>query len=87
MGDEASPQPPTRNGDEMPEDVNLLRAIDRIVILERQVAVREETMKGVEVRLAKIEVVLSKLTWLIIAAIVAAAMAFILSGGLRVPLV
>ena len=52
MGDEASPQPPTRNGDEMPEDVNLLRAIDRIVILERQVAVREETMKGVEVRLA-----------------------------------
>lgn len=71
----------------MPDDSNLTRVIDRIVILERQAAVKEETMKGIEARLGKIETVLSKLTWLIVGAIFSAALAFIMTGGLRVPLV
>lgn len=69
--------------DRMSRDFELLR--DRVVILERQQAVREESMKSVDARLLHIENILSRLTWLVIGGIIAAAMAFMIGGGFNVP--
>ena len=49
------------------------------------VAIREEGMKSTHMRLDKIETVLSRLTWLLVSGIGMAFVAFIVSGGLRVP--
>lgn len=56
---------------------------DRVVSLEQKYAVREETLGGITVRLGRIESTLSRITWLIIGAILSGAMAFILQGGFR----
>lgn len=56
-----------------------------MVEVEQKQAVREETLKNIELRLSKIETVLSRLTWLIIVAIGGAAMTFVIGGGLHVP--
>ena len=67
----------------MPEvSSEMYRALDRIVTLERQMAVREEMMKGVELRLSKIETILSRLTWIVVTGIGGALVAFVISGGL-----
>jgi hypothetical protein len=54
---------------------------DRMVAVERQQAVREETMKVIGDRLTKIESTLSRLTWIVITAVVGAAITFLLNGG------
>lgn len=57
---------------------------DRVIDLEQKYAVREETLKAIDTRLSRIESTLSRITWLIIGAIISAAIAFMLSGGLHV---
>lgn len=59
------------------------RLNDRVALVERDLAVRKETLRGVEFRLGRIETVLSRLTWLMIAAILVAFMNFAISGGLQ----
>lgn len=59
---------------------------DRMVAVERQQAVREETMKVIGDRLTKIESTLSRLTWIVITAVVGAAITFLLNGGVHVPI-
>ena len=48
-------------------------------------AARDEGFRNANVRLDKIEAMLSRVTWLIIGGIVSGAVAFIIAGGLRVP--
>lgn len=55
---------------------------DRVTVVERQQAVKSATDEAIEARLTKIEVVLSRLTWLMVSGIVGAAIAFVVSGGL-----
>lgn len=57
---------------------------DRVTKVEEKQAVREETLKNIEIRLGKIEGTLSRLTWMMIIAIGSAALAFVLHGGLYV---
>lgn len=59
---------------------------ERVIDVERKLAVREEGNKAVLDRLGKIEGAISRVTWIVIGAIVSATMAFILSGGLNAPL-
>ena len=56
---------------------------DRVIIVERQQAVKSEADKSIEERLTKIEVVLSRLTWLLVTGIGGAFIAFIINGGLK----
>jgi len=56
---------------------------DRVTMVERQQAVKSATDEAIETRLTKIEVVLSRLTWLIISSMIGAIVAFVLSGGLN----
>ena len=58
---------------------------DRVSKAESRLDVRDETLRTIETRLFKIETILSRLTWLMVASIVGAAMTFILSGGFNVP--
>jgi hypothetical protein len=58
--------------------------VSRMVDVEKTQAVGDTTQKNIERRLASIETTLSRLMWLVIAAIGSAAMAFILHGGLYV---
>jgi len=60
---------------------------DRVVTLEQKYAVREETLAGINTRLDRIESTLSRITWLLIGGIISGAIAFIIQGGLRVPVV
>ena len=55
---------------------------DRVTRVERQQAVKSVTDASIEIRLEKIETVLSRLTWLLVAGIGGAAIAFVVSGGL-----
>jgi hypothetical protein len=55
---------------------------DRVTLVERQQAVKSATDEAIETRLTKIEVVLSRLTWLMVSSIAGAFLAFMLSGGL-----
>jgi hypothetical protein len=55
---------------------------NRVIELERSYAVREESLKTVNDRLGRIESTLSRITWLIVTAIIVAAMTFIMNGGL-----
>ncbi len=55
---------------------------DRVTLVERQQAVKSATDASIEIRLEKIETVLSRLTWLLVAGIGGAAIAFVVSGGL-----
>lgn len=55
---------------------------NRVTAVEQSIAVREETLKTISDRLSKIEVILSRLTWLLVTAIITAAMTFVLNGGL-----
>jgi len=55
---------------------------DRVTMVERQQAVKSATDEAIETRLTKIEVVLSRLTWLMVTGIGGAAVAFVVSGGL-----
>mgnify|MGYP007083500987 CR=1 FL=1 len=55
---------------------------DRVTLVERQQAVKSVTDASIEIRLEKIETVLSRLTWLLVAGIGGAAIAFVVSGGL-----
>ena len=55
---------------------------DRVTELERKSSVKEVTDEGIEERLAKIESILSRLTWIILGGIVAAFGAFMINGGL-----
>jgi hypothetical protein len=55
---------------------------DRVTLVERHQAVKSATDEAIEMRLTKIETVLSRLTWLMISAIAGAFLAFVLSGGL-----
>lgn len=57
---------------------------DRVTLVERQFAVKTATDEEIEHRLEKIETVLSRLTWLLVAGIGGAAIAFVVSGGLNV---
>jgi hypothetical protein len=57
---------------------------DRVTLVERQQAVKTATDEEIEHRLEKIETVLSRLTWLLVAGIGGAAIAFVVSGGLNV---
>lgn len=57
---------------------------DRVTLVERQYAVKTATDEEIEHRLEKIETVLSRLTWLLVAGIGGAAIAFVVSGGLNV---
>jgi hypothetical protein len=64
-------------------DDNFARVVDRIVALERNHAVKDETMKGIEKRLDAIETILSRLTWLIVASVVGSVLAMVVySGGI-----
>lgn len=54
----------------------------RVTVLEKDGAVRDERMDGIRTSLTKIESSISKVAWLIITAIVAAVMTFVLKGGL-----
>lgn len=56
---------------------------DRVTLVERQQAVKSATDASIETRLAKIETVLSRLTWLMVSGIGGAAIAFVVSGGLN----
>ncbi len=55
---------------------------ERVAALEQHHAVRVEIMRGIEARLAKIEAVLSRLTWLLVISIGGAFLTFIVNGGL-----
>lgn len=55
---------------------------DRVTVVERQQAVKSATDASIEARLTKIEVVLSRLTWLMVTGIGGAFFAFVISGGL-----
>ena len=55
---------------------------DRVNLIERQQAVKTATDDAIEERLTKIEVVLSRLTWLLVTGIGGALVAFVVSGGL-----
>ena len=57
---------------------------DRVTVVERHQAVKSATDASIEHRLEKIETVLSRLTWLLVAGIGGAAIAFVVSGGLSV---
>ena len=57
---------------------------DRVTLVERQFAVKTATDASIENRLTKIEVVLSRLTWLLVSSIAMALFAFIISGGLNI---
>ncbi len=50
---------------------------DRVVRLERDIAVREETLRNIESRLKSIEGILSKLTWVIVTAVLLGALSFV----------
>lgn len=54
---------------------------DRLAKVEQDLAVRQETLKGISERLSKIETTLSRLTWIVITAVVGAALTFLLNGG------
>ena len=58
---------------------------DRLAKVEQDLAVRQETLKGISERLSKIETTLSRLTWIVITAVVGAALTFLLNGGVHVP--
>ena len=53
--------------------------------LQQQYAVREETLRTIDKRLTGIESLLSRMNWLIISGIGVALLAFILGGGLNLP--
>lgn len=55
---------------------------DRVVEVEQMQAVKAATDQNVVDRLAKIETILSRLTWAIILGIVGAGVTFIINGGL-----
>lgn len=55
---------------------------ERMSVLERDVAVTQESQRSIISRLDKIESTLSRLNWLLIGAIIAAAASFIIRGGL-----
>lgn len=54
----------------------------RVSVLERDSAVRDERMAGIQSSLTKIETSVGKVAWLIVTAIIGGIMAFILKGGL-----
>lgn len=55
---------------------------ERVITVERHQAVKSEADKSIEERLTKIEAILSRLTWLLVAGIGGAFVAFIVNGGL-----
>jgi hypothetical protein len=64
-------------------DDSFERIVDRVVTLERNHAVKDETLKGIEKRLDAIETILSRLTWLIVASVVGSVLAMVVySGGI-----
>lgn len=58
----------------------------RVTELERQSAVKTATDMAMEKRLGNIEVILSRLTWLLVTGIGGALIAFVIKGGLNVPI-
>jgi hypothetical protein len=73
----------------IPDYERLSRRVDALAEdiqdVRMSVAIREEGLKSTHMRLDKIEMVLSRLTWLLVSGIGMAFVAFIVSGGLRVP--
>lgn len=67
----------------MVSDVAFEALKDRVNVVERLQAVKSATDTAIETRLTKIEVVLSRLTWLMISSIAMAFFAFVISGGLN----
>ena len=55
----------------------------RVFEIERQVAVQHESNENIERRLAKIETILSRLTWLMLVPIIGGMMAWVMGGGLH----
>lgn len=66
-----------------PTDIAFEALKDRVITVERQQAVKSEADKSIEERLTKIEVVLSRLTWLLVTGIGGAFVAFVINGGLK----
>ena len=58
-------------------DEHFSRALDRITALEQHMAVREEMMRGIDKRLGAIELILSRLTWLIASTVVGSVLAMV----------
>lgn len=56
---------------------------ERVNLVELHQAVKSATDEAIEVRLTKIETVLSRLTWLMITSILGAFAMFVISGGLK----
>lgn len=69
-----------RKVDQATDDIKDLNV--RVSALEKDSAVRDERMTGIQTSLTKIETSISKVAWLIVTAIVGGIMAFILKGGL-----
>jgi hypothetical protein len=74
-------------------DDSFERIVDRVVTLERNHAVKDETLKGVEARLdaalasqsarlSAIEAILGRLTWLVASSVVGAVLAGVVYGGI-----
>ena len=55
---------------------------ERLSAVEQRLAVRDESMKAVSDCLSKIEAILSRITWILLGTIFAAAAAFMVNGGL-----
>lgn len=60
---------------------------ETVTEIRLSLAARDEGFRYTNVRLEKIENMLGRVTWLIIGGIVSGAVAFIIAGGLRVPLI
>ena len=76
----------------MPPVTDYDRLFRRVEDLEETVtqirlslATRDEGFRNTNIRLEKIEAMLSRVTWLIIGGIISGAVAFIMAGGFRVP--
>lgn len=60
---------------------------ETVTEIRLSLAARDEGFRNANIRLEKIESMLSRVTWLIIGGIISGAVAFIIAGGLRVPLI
>lgn len=58
---------------------------ETVTEIRLSLAARDEGFRNANIRLEKIESMLSRVTWLIIGGIISGAVAFIIAGGLRVP--
>lgn len=70
---------PESSTERMSRDIENLKA--DMNELRMSVAVRDEAAKNTNIRLDKIESMLSRITWLVIGGIVSGAVAFMMAGG------